>query len=33
MTITSVPGEGTRVTISLPPERTRAAAGPFALRA
>jgi signal transduction histidine kinase len=34
MAISSIPGEGTRVTISLPPDRTRSAAtGEFALRA
>jgi signal transduction histidine kinase len=34
MTVASAPGEGTRVTITLPPDRTRSAAsGQFALRA
>ncbi|HXC26467.1 MAG TPA: PAS-domain containing protein [Stellaceae bacterium] len=34
MTVSSVPGEGTRVTLTLPPDRTRSAAsGKFALRA
>jgi signal transduction histidine kinase len=34
MTVASAPGEGTRVTLTLPPDRTRSAAsGQFALRA